>query len=483
MRPPDQSKAVAFSQRLFEHLLAAYPKPHREEYGPAMAQLFRDQSRDAWHEARWQGLAALWLRVLPDLAKTSVLEHLAALKERKSMLHRIALLLGSRATPRSRFVAVSVIVFLLVSATSALITFNLPESYSSTARVKVEPSVANVAGTSGAQTQFAMNYNPYLIQTEFEVIQSEAVLGKAVQKLGLDRAWGKKYLAESGRLTIPETVGLLKARLDLRPVRNTSFVEIRAYSESAGEAAEIANAIAEACQRHHHDLAIAAVQARQLDRRNDLQPGAAVAGAAQVEIMDSAVPGIRPVWPNKPLNLVLGAFGGMWLALVAGAVAAWIASVAARNLPRIATASPSGGIAGSAGLEVPGEMRGPSLVERLIAVMWIALGAILSGTLLIPLLHLLIQHQGIRRPMVARDAEECLALLLGCLFFTGISLTGWFLFRGKSWARVCIGVAAILLAILPRLTTWFSFGLHNVFVAFGLMTICALLWPRKKPAA
>ena len=122
--------------RLFQRLLAAYPKEHRREYGPAMAQLFRDQCRDAWRDGRGWGLTGLWLRVLPDLVKTSVLEHISTLKERKTMLERIGMLLRPRSAPRFVFIAVFVAVFLLVVATSTLITFLLPESYSSTARVR-----------------------------------------------------------------------------------------------------------------------------------------------------------------------------------------------------------------------------------------------------------------------------------------------------------------------------------------------------------
>jgi len=77
---PD-SKALALSGRLFQRLLAAYPKAHRREYGQAMAQLFRDQCRDAWRASRGWGLTALWLCVIPDLVKTSVLEHISTLKE------------------------------------------------------------------------------------------------------------------------------------------------------------------------------------------------------------------------------------------------------------------------------------------------------------------------------------------------------------------------------------------------------------------
>ena len=47
--------------------------------------------------------------------------------------------------------------------------------------------------------------------------------------------------------------------------------------------------------------------------------------SSMVEIMDRAVPGVRPVRPNKPLNLFLGAVMGMVLGSgVAGIVAWWI---------------------------------------------------------------------------------------------------------------------------------------------------------------
>src|ERR1039458_2644757 len=41
--------------------------------------------------------------------------------------------------------------------------------------------------------------------------------------------------------------------MDLRPVRNTSLIEIRVFSEKAEEAARIANAIAEAYKAHREE--------------------------------------------------------------------------------------------------------------------------------------------------------------------------------------------------------------------------------------
>src|SRR5207244_2039695 len=59
---------------------------------------------------------------------------------------------------------------------------------------------------------------------------------------------GKKY--GGGILKTPETMGLIKQRLDLRPVRNTSFIEIRVFSEKPEDAARLANAVAETYREH-----------------------------------------------------------------------------------------------------------------------------------------------------------------------------------------------------------------------------------------
>lgn len=133
-------------------------------------------------------------------------------------------------------------VFLLVVITATLVTFVLPESYASTARIKVDRDVSDIQGMT--QTPFMPGYDPYFIQTEFEVIQSERILSNVVHQLNLATEWGKKY-AGGERLKTQEAMMLLRSRMDLRPVRNTSLIEIRVFSEDAEEASKIANEIAE----------------------------------------------------------------------------------------------------------------------------------------------------------------------------------------------------------------------------------------------
>jgi len=138
-------------------------------------------------------------------------------------------------------------VFLLVVITATLVTFILPESFSSTARIKVERDQSDIATLSGQQSIGI--YDPYFIQTEFEVIQSEVVLGKVIEAMNLNERWGKKYNGGQ-KFTTTETMVLLKRQIDLRPVRNTSLIEIRVFSENPEEASQLANKISLAYQEY-----------------------------------------------------------------------------------------------------------------------------------------------------------------------------------------------------------------------------------------
>jgi uncharacterized protein involved in exopolysaccharide biosynthesis/beta-lactamase regulating signal transducer with metallopeptidase domain len=125
-----------------------------------------------------------------------------------------------------------------------------PTTYQSTARIRVERD--QMDGAALANDRGSPSYDPYFIQTEFEVIESEPILSKVIEDLDLNKEWSKKY-ANGERLKTPETIALLRARIDLRPVRNTSLIEIRAFSEKPDEAARLANAIAQAYLVHRHE--------------------------------------------------------------------------------------------------------------------------------------------------------------------------------------------------------------------------------------
>ncbi len=193
-------------------------------------------------------------------------------------------------------------VFFLVFGASALITFLLPESFASTARIKITRIVGGASGAAQAPGVFG-DYDPYFIQTEFEVIQSELILGKVIENLGLSQEWSRLY-ARGEPLQKAETIGLLKSRLALHPVRNTTLIEICVFSQKAQEAAAIANEIARVYKKYREEAM-----------------GSATSGSRpfQIEIIDSAMPARRPVRPNKPLNLAIGAMAGLLLGTAGGA--------------------------------------------------------------------------------------------------------------------------------------------------------------------
>ena len=111
----------------------------------------------------------------------------------------------------------------------------------------------------------------------------------------------------------------MKARIDLRPVRNTTLIEISAFSESGDEAAELANAVAEGF-RDFRTARLRAFSQRRKDAEAGVQETSTPDLFYRVELVERAVPPLRPVRPNRPLNFVLG--------LVAGAVLGGLAAFA-----------------------------------------------------------------------------------------------------------------------------------------------------------
>jgi uncharacterized protein involved in exopolysaccharide biosynthesis len=282
--------------------------------------------------------------------------------------------------------------FIILSAT--VITFILPESFKAVARIKVERDWWAQSQNTQLPDSPAPSppHDPYFIQTEFEVIQSEVILGQVIDRLKLDERWGKRYTG-GPKLSRPETMLLLRRQLDLRPVRSTSLIEIGVWSPQPQEAAEIANAIAEefrgyrikqhevlvrqkrealeagfknqeskiaevqaSLDRLRKELGITDEKARQAvelasatsnerpywSKRRELEDllryrstlsqkllseeqDNRLSAVGLVEIIDRAVPPLRPARPNKPLNIALGMLAGAILGPFAG-LATWVIS-------------------------------------------------------------------------------------------------------------------------------------------------------------
>ena len=85
--------------------------------------------------------------------------------------------------------AIIITVFLITAIVATAVTFLLPESYASTARIRIEPdTISDIRGV-GEVMPYA-SYDPYFIQTEFEIIQDRVVLGKVIEALNLNVDWG-----------------------------------------------------------------------------------------------------------------------------------------------------------------------------------------------------------------------------------------------------------------------------------------------------
>jgi uncharacterized protein involved in exopolysaccharide biosynthesis len=118
-----------------------------------------------------------------------------------------------------------------------------PAQYAATTRIKVEKAVEVSTGD--------MSYDPYFIQTEFEIIQSQLVLSNVVVSLNLNKIWGEKY-ANGSPLKTSECIAIIQKHLRLAPVRNRKFIDVTFYSNDPNEAADMANAIA----KGYHDYYI-----------------------------------------------------------------------------------------------------------------------------------------------------------------------------------------------------------------------------------
>jgi capsular polysaccharide biosynthesis protein len=377
--PPN--RMLTISQAIFKRLLFLYPQAHRNAYGADMAQLFRDQSRDAWQESRHWGLAKLWLRVLPDLARTSLAERLSNLNPRKTMSDKIAGLFRVP-SPLATFFTAAAVVFVLTLGTSIVITFLLPESYSSTTRIEVEQYGKDVNGMDGSPTAGMSGFDPYFIQTTFEIMQSQVVLSNVIATLDLNNKWGKKF-NNGETLKTSETMLILKNSMLLTPVRNTKLIAITIYSDDPKEAAQIANAEAESYRDYRERTRAELVlqgsvvlreqyqqeedqfrqirikvnslgeqlkagnqipdnptpqeqiywdEKRELDQMLEMHKllfskidaervHPAITQYSMVQIVDLAQPGRAPVKPNKPVNILIGIVGGGLLGLIIGTIA------------------------------------------------------------------------------------------------------------------------------------------------------------------
>jgi serine/threonine protein kinase len=179
----------------------------------------------------------------------------------------------------ARSIIAAVLVGLGVFALAATVTSLLPSTYVATARVKL----ANNADQAGG---------PYPLQNEIRRMESPDFLREVGKQANLRWRW-REQLYGNEHFQDGIIAARLRGAMHLRPIRNTPVFDVRYYSTSAGEAADMANIIAKLyCQ----------------------QTGA--------EQLDEAVPSHRPARPNPFFNLAVGLMCGSVLGLLAGGITA-----------------------------------------------------------------------------------------------------------------------------------------------------------------
>jgi capsular exopolysaccharide synthesis family protein len=129
----------------------------------------------------------------------------------------------------------------LVVATTAGVTALLPKWYLATAVIRVEKPESEV---KLFQSQSSSYYDPYFIQDQFKIIQSDVVLLPVIANLNLTVVLGR-LLNDGAPLPRDLVVRyMLDKMLRVESPRGTSLIEINVYARDTGLAADIANNIA-----------------------------------------------------------------------------------------------------------------------------------------------------------------------------------------------------------------------------------------------
>jgi polysaccharide biosynthesis transport protein len=134
-----------------------------------------------------------------------------------------------------------ILVLAIVVLTTLGVTAILPKWYLATAKIRVEKPESEV---KLFQAQNSSYYDPYFIQDQFEIIQSEKIIYPVIKNLGLNEILGQQV--NDG---VPLTPGssykfLVDKMLRVESRRSTSLIEINVFSRDAALAAAIANNIA-----------------------------------------------------------------------------------------------------------------------------------------------------------------------------------------------------------------------------------------------
>jgi uncharacterized protein involved in exopolysaccharide biosynthesis len=212
-----------------------------------------------------------------------------------------------------------------------------PPQYAAAVRIKLEqiPEAPAPGGFSS---------DPYFIQADFEIMQSDIVLSNVVAALRLNEVWGEKRYSKMP-LKYAECYAIIRNHMRLAPVPPTlntrpRLIDIIYCSSDPKEAAEMANAIAEGYKQYRDqsrkELLASGLQSLQQlykdqEKQISLQPtnseqvlslhkclatrieavklDMAIPNTSMVQIIGQAKPPQFPASTNRPLGAALLAVG------------------------------------------------------------------------------------------------------------------------------------------------------------------------------
>ena len=129
----------------------------------------------------------------------------------------------------------------LVVVTTAAVTAFLPRWYLATTKVRVEKPEGEV---KLFQVQGGGGYDPYFLQDQFRIMQSEKVLYPVIERLGLNARLAPLLGATA---PLPSAITyryLVETMLRVESQRSSSLIEINVFSQDPRLGADIANEIA-----------------------------------------------------------------------------------------------------------------------------------------------------------------------------------------------------------------------------------------------
>src|SRR5687767_4444782 len=148
--------------------------------------------------------------------------------------------------------ALIALILALVVVTAVAVTAFLPRWYLATTKVRVEKPEGEV---KLFQPQSSGAFDPYFLQDQVKIMQSEKILYPVIERLGLNA----KLASNLGATTaLPPAVTyryLADKMLRVDSQRNSSLIEINVFAQDAQLAADIANEIARNYSTDRIDLA------------------------------------------------------------------------------------------------------------------------------------------------------------------------------------------------------------------------------------